>query len=99
MRTKKLVILGLLIVLTLAFATTAYAGVTKYTFNDVDIDATIVEIEASVKTVKKGDYSTCSYYSDDYIDYLGYYEDDVLAGETAEEVLAFCVDHFDERTQ
>jgi hypothetical protein len=98
MSKKTLIVTSLLIILTLALATVALAKNTKYTFNDVDIDGTIVEITAGVKETNKGDFSNCSYFSDDYIDYLGYYEEAVKAGDTAEEVLAFCVDNFDDRT-
>ena len=78
---------------------TVQAAKTKYTFNDVEIDEQVVEIEASVKDTKKSDYSTCSYYSVDYGEYLGYYDADVVAGETAEDVLDFCVAHFEEGTR
>lgn len=96
---KTLFIAGLMIVFSLALATVAYAGNAKYTFNDVGIDGELVEIEASLKTVKKGDYTTCSYYSDDYADYLGYYDADVFAGDSAEEILDFCVTNFDNRSE
>jgi hypothetical protein len=89
----------LVLVLLLVFATTALAKTTKFGFNDVDIDGTIVEIEAGVKTTNKGDFSQCSYFSDDYADYLGQFADDVFAGDSAEKVLAFCVDNFDNRTE
>ena len=79
--------------------TSVYAANAKYTFADVTIDGQTVEIEASVKETKKSAYSTCSYYEDDYADYLGYYDDDVAAGDTAEQVLDFCVNHFGDRTQ
>jgi hypothetical protein len=75
----------------------AHAAVMKYTFNDVDIEGTIVEIEASVKVTNKGAFSTCSYFSGDYAGYLGYYVEDVAAGSTADEVLAFCVANFGAR--
>jgi hypothetical protein len=90
---------SLALILTLALVTVVHAKVTKYTFNDVDIDETIVEIEAGVKTTNKGDFSNCSYFSDDYQESLGYYQEAVFAGDTADEVLAFCVENFDERTQ
>lgn len=92
------ILAGLLVVLSLVCATAGYAAVTKYTFNDVSIGEQIVEIEAAVKSVKKGDFSTCSYCADDDQECLGYDEDDVFAGATAEEVLDFCVDHFEDRT-
>ena len=73
------------------------AGVTKYTFNDVAVNETLVEITASVKDTNKSDYSTCSYFSDDYIEYLGMYSEAVLAGSTAQQVLDFCIMHFYDR--
>jgi hypothetical protein len=75
----------------------AHAAVTKYTFNDIDVEDTIVEIAASVKVTNKVAFSTCSYFADDYAGYLGYYAEDVAAGSTADEVLAFCVANFDAR--
>ncbi len=87
----------LVLVLALLVSGTVLAAKEKYTFNDVDIEGTIVEIEASVKSVNKGDFSTCSYYADDYAYYLGFYTADESAGDTAEDVLAFCVDNFDDR--
>lgn len=96
---KSLIFMSLLILLTFALATVAQAANTKYTFNDMDIDGVIVEIEAGVKTTNKNDYSNCTYFTDDYRDVLGYYAAPVFAGDTAEEVLQFCVNNFDERTQ
>ena len=96
---KTLIFMSLLILLTFALATVAQAANTKYTFNDVDIDGVIVEIQAGVKDTNKNDFSNCTYFTDDYVDVLGYYADAVFAGDTAEEVLEFCVEHFYERTQ
>lgn len=97
MRKEWTVVAAILIIALFALAGTAQAAVTKYTFNDVDIDGTIIEIEASVKKTNKADFSTCSYFSDGYLDYLGYYEAPVAAGDGAEEVQASCVESFDER--
>lgn len=97
MRTKLLILTGLLLIFTFALASVAQAKTNKYTFNDVVIGEQIVEIEAGVKSNNKGDYSTCSYYSDGYADYLGFYEEAVKAGDTAEEVLTFCVNNFENR--
>jgi hypothetical protein len=83
----------------LVFATTVLAKKTKYTFNDVVIDEQTVEIEASVKDNNNNDFSECSYFSDDYADYLGQYADDVIPGDTAEDVLDFCVANFDNKTE
>lgn len=46
----------------------------------------------------KDDSVTCSYFTDDYRDSLGYYVDNVEpAPVDAEAVLQFCLDNFDER--
>ncbi len=75
-----------------------HAANTKYEFNDVTIGERTVEIEAAVKDNKKSDYSVCSYYSDDYAEFLGQYAEDTLAGDTAEDVLNFCVENFESRS-
>ncbi|MDX1612841.1 MAG: hypothetical protein R3300_00950 [Candidatus Promineifilaceae bacterium] len=95
---KKILIVTTLLLLSLALASVVQAKTTKYTFSAV-INEQPVEIEASVKTTKKSDYSVCAYYAADYADYLGQYADDVVAGDTAEAVLDFCVDNFDDRVQ
>ena len=96
---RALVTTSLVALAALLLATGVQAGQTKYTFNDVTIGETVVEIEAAVKDTKKNDYSSCSYYSDDYGTWLGDYQDEVFAGETADQVESFCVEHFDDRTQ
>lgn len=79
-------------------ATVVTAGATKFSFNDVTFsDGTTGEIEASSKDGKKSDFTTCSYYSDDYAEYLGYYESDEFASTEADEVKEFCLDNFEER--
>ena len=84
-----------------ALAVDVQAATEKYTFNDVTVtenDAELtIEIEASTKVTKKAEYSTCSYYADDYAEYLGYYDAPVLAGDSAGEVLDFCVENFGNR--
>ena len=99
MKKKSTLSIVLLTVLaaTLLMASTVLAKNSKYTFHDVTIDEQTVEIEASVKNTKKNDYSKCSYYADDYAEFLGAYDEDVSAGDTAEEVLDFCVEHFDDK--
>jgi hypothetical protein len=89
----------LLILVSLLLASTALAAVTKYSFNDVVIGEDIVEIEAGVKDNRSSQFSNCSYYSDDYLEWLGQYQEAVVAGETADEVLDFCVSNFDNRSQ
>ena len=95
---RTLVALSLVALAASFLATGVLAGQTKYTFNDVEIGDQVVEIEAAVKDTNKNDYSSCSYYSDDYGTWLGDYQDDVLAGETEGEVQSFCEDHFEDRT-
>lgn len=95
-------IIAVAFVLALLVSSVAALGVsaknTKFTFNDVEVsDGTIVEIEAASKSNNKGDFITCNYYSDDYGTFLGQYSDDTFASSDADEVLAFCVDNFDNR--
>ncbi len=90
------IVVGLAVVFTLLLTSTVVAAKTKYTFEDVTIDEQILEIEASVKQTKKGAYSTCSYFSDDYIEHLGLYEEAVSADDTADEILEFCIANFEQ---
>lgn len=79
---KRLIIL-IVFVATLLIA----AKPQKLTFNDVTYpDSTVGEIEATVKT----NYTTCRYFSDDYLAYLGRYDEAVMAGD----VLQFCLDNY-----
>ena len=97
---KKLTLISLSVVMASLLVTSAvFAAKTKYEFSNVDIDGQIVEIEASVKDNKNNEFSTCSYYSEDYEGFLGQYQEAVVAGETAEEVKDFCVENFDNRSQ
>ncbi len=85
-----------LLVLGLLVPAVALAGSGKFTFNDVTFsDGTVGELEASSK-VKKN-FTTCSYFSDDYEAYLGYFQSAEFASEDAEEVLAFCLEHYEDR--
>ena len=93
---KKIVVLSVLGLF--AFITPTFAAsMIKYTFNNVDISGEVVEIEVSVRTSKTNPYSTCSYYSDNYVSYLGIYAASVSAGKDANLVLNFCTDHFGEK--
>jgi hypothetical protein len=86
----------------LVFATGAPAKVTKFTFSDVTYsDGTTGEIEASVKNTNKSHLTYCGYFSDDYQESLGYYQDfsETTASTDPEQVKAFCLEHFDERFQ
>lgn len=92
-------IIALIVVALLLPAAIATAS-TKFTFNDVTLpDGTTGEIEASSKIhPNKGDvFTTCSYYSDDYLTYLGYYTSSEFASEDADAVLAFCLENFEAR--
>lgn len=97
---KRITLITLSVVMaSLLITSTVFAAVTKYEFSDVEIDSQIVEIEASVKDNKKSDFSTCSYYSDDYQEWLGQYQENTVAGDSAEEVKDFCVEYFENRSQ
>lgn len=108
MRKKVLLFAALSLLIAFVFATAVHAATTKYTFNDVEVETDqgtiIVEIEATVKTRKnKDNFVQCTYFSDDYEESLGYYSehiaDDDETPDTAEDVRAFCVDNFENRTQ
>jgi hypothetical protein len=85
-------------------ANTASAKVTKYTFSDVvltDADGTQItgEIEASVKDVNKRTTMYCGYFTDDYMESLGYYFDDSPVAEPTEsDLLDFCLEEFPNRS-
>ena len=90
------------VVAMLVFAAAAPAKVTKFTFNDVTYpDGTTGEIEASVKNTNKSHLTYCGYFSDDYAESLGYYQERTTtpASTDPEQVKAFCLEHFDERFQ
>ena len=92
---KKLTLIALsVVVASLLITSAAIAAKTKYEFSDVLIDDQTVEIEASFKDNKNNNFSSCSYYSDDYEEWLGQYQEDVVAGELADEVEQFCVNNF-----
>jgi len=83
-----------------AFPVFVFAGMAKVTFNDVLIDGYgIVEIEAAIKDTKANDHSRCDYYSDDYIEWLGYYESFADAPKGISAIEVFCVDNFANRVQ
>lgn len=92
----KLILINILLLGLLATPVLA-ANITKYTFNDIVISNQVVEIEASVKGTRKSGYSTCNYYSDNYIQYLGLYAKAVFAGSTAQQVRDYCIAHYSER--
>lgn len=95
---KRMLLAAVLLVLLLP-ATVAAAGSTKFTFNDVTFsDGTTGEIEASSKANHDG-FTTCSYYSDDYQTYLGYFEAaGVSFGDNqGDALLTFCLDNFANR--
>jgi hypothetical protein len=83
-----------------AFAPAAWAAVDKHTFNDVVLpDGQAGEIEATVKTHRnKDDSVACSYFTDDYVEHLGYSFTfvDTAPGD-ADAVLEFCLVTFDDR--
>lgn len=101
MRRSVLALAGTLVALAVMVVGSPSAGAQnlKFTFNDVDVDGLTLEIEAGVKVLKnRPDSVTCSYFTDDYQDSLGYYFDFYEpAPVDAEAVLAICVAGFDER--
>ncbi|HEX5502562.1 MAG TPA: hypothetical protein VFW96_08050 [Thermomicrobiales bacterium] len=73
----------------------AASNVTKSTFDNVTFsDGTTGVIEAGVKTVNKGSFTTCDFYSADYVTYLGMFE----AATAPDNVEQFCLDNFANRT-
>lgn len=97
---KKLTLITVSMIMVSLLATSAvFAAKTKYEFSDVEINGQIVEIEASVKQNKKNEFSTCSYYSDNYEEFLGQYQEAIVAGETSPEIKDFCLENFDNRSQ
>lgn len=83
-----------------ALALPAYAPKEKFTFNDVELpNGQIGEIEADVKLHKnKDDSVTCTYFTDDYRESLGYYFQFIEpAPLDPDAVREFCLDNFDER--
>ena len=69
----------------------------SYTFSNVVINDTTIEIEAVVKDTKKNDHSRCDYFSNDYVDWLGHYSEPVAAGSNAATVESFCIDNFNNK--
>ncbi len=93
--------MAMVITLVVAVALPAFAPVEKFTFNDVLLpDGQTGEIEAAVKVLKdKDDSINCSYFTDDYVESLGYYFDFVEpAPLDPDAVLEFCLGNFDERS-
>lgn len=97
---KKLSIVTLALVLFAVSVVPTFAAVlTKYTFNDVVFsDSTLGELETSVKKTRQGYYTTCNYYSDGYVEYLGYYSDTQNVGSDSETVLNYCLEEYSNRS-
>jgi hypothetical protein len=101
---RRTILVAAVVVLVPLGASIASAKVTKYTFNDVvltDADGTQItgEIEASVKDVNKRTTMYCGYFSDDYMESLGYYFDDSPVAEPTEsDLLDFCLEEFPDRS-
>ena len=99
---KSIFLTILLAIIVLPFAGVAQAKVEKFTFTNVTvIDSNgaeqLVTIEAGVKENNKGEFTNCDYYSPDYQDFLGYYQEAVSPGFNGGDVLDFCVNHFADR--
>ena len=83
----------------LSFTGTAVAkghSVQKYRFTDVAIGEDLVTIYASLKSVRKLDFTHCDYAAEDGA-YLGYVEMPTDNVSSMGEVLDFCVDNYDLR--
>ena len=88
-------VLALLILPTAALAAKSTHFNNKYTFEDVTFsDGTTGVIEAASKQVDDSTFTTCSYYSDNYAQYLGQYQSDTFASADANEVEQFCLDNY-----
>lgn len=93
---KRLLII--LVLVLLMIPAVASASVNKFGFNDLTFpDGTLGELKAGSKITNKGDFTSCSYFSDDYQDYLGYFQSSEFASEDAGEVLAFCLANYGNR--
>lgn len=101
---RQTILVAAVVLLVPMSANTASAKATKFTFNDVvltDADGTQVtgEIEASVKAVNKRTTMYCGYFTDDYMESLGYYFDDSPVAEPTEsDLLDFCLEWFPNRS-
>ena len=96
---KRLVVIGTLALgLSLVLSPSAAAKVQKYTFDPVTYpDGSTGVIEASVKTTNKSDLSYCGYFTDDYMESLGYYQAQGFATDDPDVLLQWCLDHFEDR--
>jgi hypothetical protein len=75
-------------------------GAVKFVFRDVTFpDGTPGELEASSKVGKRDAFTTCSYFSDDYGSYLGYYHSAGFGSHDAGAVLEFCLENYEYRNQ
>ena len=102
MRRQVLALAGAILVAATMVLAAPAAGAqnTKFTFNDVTLpDGQTGEITAGVRVLKnKPDSVTCGYFTDDYRASLGYYFDFHEPAPTdADDVLAVCLEEFDER--
>ena len=99
---RQLLVVAVMLAAALVLAAAAAAEVTKFTFQDVTYsDGTTGEIEASVKNTNKSHLTYCGYFSDDYRESLGYYQEfsETTASTDPDVVRAFCLENFDERFQ
>ncbi len=79
----------------------ATAGTAKFTFNPVTFsDGTTGVITVSSKTTGNGSrFTTCDYYSADFMTFLGQYEDATFASANPDELKSFCLMHVGDRVQ
>lgn len=78
----------------------ALAGVTKATFRDVTFPdgQTGVITVASKITGNGSTHTTCDYYTDNFVTYLGQYQDATFASADPATLRDFCLSHFNNRT-
>lgn len=92
---KKILCVG---ALAIALPIIAFAATYKFTFNNAALaDGSVVEIEATVKNLSKNNFTRCDYWSDNYIQWLGYYSVPSAVSIDATAVKDFCVSHFSDK--
>lgn len=96
-------ILAVVAVLAILLPATVMAGNagfnSKFTFADVTFsDGTSGVIEAGSKRTNKSDFTTCEYYTDGYLNYLGQYQESGVSSNDAGVIEEFCLDNYVDRT-
>ena len=96
----KIMVVAVLVLAFLVPALAVSAKTYKFTFNNVTFsDGTMGVIEASSKqTGNSSVFTVCDYYSSDWSNYLGQYQDPTFFSSDAATVEQFCLDHYADRT-